>query len=551
MRRHSCFTVQGKPFFSLGGQTHNSSSYVLADMPYAFESVRKLGGNTVATPICWHTFEPAEGRFNPKYVTDLIDLAREEEMHLVFLWFGSWKNGNMEYTPNWVKCDRRRFQRTTCKDGTELGVLSAHCPENFEADRKAFVELMKVLKAHDGGTQTVIAVQVENEAGIIGPTARDFSPFGQASFAKKVPQLLLDYAKAHPQGKLYEFWKAAGGKRGGTWTQVFGRFGAEACEAYALSNYINGIAAAGKEVYDLFLYANVWLDGLSHPQTWNNPGINYPSGEAVTRTLDIWYAVADSLDAISPDNYQAIQSRHREVTDTYANKDKGWPLYVPESHAAALNASEIFYAVVDKEAIGYHIFATESTLDPETREVRPAAAPMKRSMHMLTAAWPVLQPAIAGRKAMTILQQLGENASLRHFDGWEVLVNYNGPGFAWAGATDYHHRGKEEFREGKGTHDPREEKGRGVLMLGEDGWYYLVGHLIRLFFERPSVDDGSYRISLLSPEHQSSDMSVLDLTEGHFDEDGNYVVDRVRDGDERHGIWAMWDCGVIRFKMEG
>lgn len=25
--RHSCFTVSGKPFFSLGGQVHNSSSY--------------------------------------------------------------------------------------------------------------------------------------------------------------------------------------------------------------------------------------------------------------------------------------------------------------------------------------------------------------------------------------------------------------------------------------------------------------------------------------------------------------------------------------------
>lgn len=93
--KHSQFTVQGVPFFSLGGQTYNSTSYVLADMPLAFESVRKLGGNTVATPICWHAFEPTEGKFNTKYVTDIIDLARIEKMHLIFLWFGSWKNGNL------------------------------------------------------------------------------------------------------------------------------------------------------------------------------------------------------------------------------------------------------------------------------------------------------------------------------------------------------------------------------------------------------------------------------------------------------------------------
>ena len=29
MKRHECFTVLGKPFFSVGGQLHNSSSYAL------------------------------------------------------------------------------------------------------------------------------------------------------------------------------------------------------------------------------------------------------------------------------------------------------------------------------------------------------------------------------------------------------------------------------------------------------------------------------------------------------------------------------------------
>ncbi len=29
MKRHTCFTVLGKPFFSIGGQLHNSSGYSL------------------------------------------------------------------------------------------------------------------------------------------------------------------------------------------------------------------------------------------------------------------------------------------------------------------------------------------------------------------------------------------------------------------------------------------------------------------------------------------------------------------------------------------
>ncbi len=547
--KHSQFTVQGVPFFSLGGQTYNSTSYVLADMPLAFESVRKLGGNTVATPICWHAFEPTEGKFNTKYVTDIIDLARIEKMHLIFLWFGSWKNGNMEYTPNWVKCDRARFQRSMCRDGSELGVLSCHSTVNQEADKKAFIAFMRLLKEYDGDTQTVIAVQVENEPGIVGPTKRDFSPLGQKDYESNVPQVLLDYIAAHPESKLAGFHRKAGSAPQGTWAEVFGDFGAEACEANALCRYINGIAKAGKEVYDLFLYINVWLDGGSKPMGWDLAGVDYPAGGAVSKVLDIWYAQADALDAICPDNYKNFASMHRDVTDLYSTKTKeGWPLYVPESHAAALNASEMFYAIVDKGAIGYHIFATEGVLGPDG-EVHDRAKPMMHSMHMLSAIMPVLPQACQAGKAISIVQELGALGQLFRYDGWKIRVSYNGPGFGW-GAKDRRHY-KPEFQEGVHTFENDGEKGRGILLIGEDGYYYLVGHLIRLFFERPEPADGHYPISLISVEHQASNMSVLDLTEGHFDEEGRYVVDHVRNGDEKHGIWAMWDCGVIRFKMEG
>lgn len=549
MSKHSCFTVQGKPFFSLGGQTHNSSSYVLADMPLAFESVRKLGGNTVATPICWHAFEPEEGVFNPKYVTDLIDLARKEGMHLVFLWFGSWKNGNMEYTPNWVKCDRKRFQRTMCYDGSELGVLSCHSQINRDADKKAFCEFIRVLKEHDGDTQTVIAVQVENEAGIVGPTKRDFSPLGQKDYEGPVPQVLLDYVAANPGSKLAAFNKEAGGATQGTWTEVFGGFGAEACEASTLCGYINDIARAGKEIYDLFMYVNVWTDGGTKPMGWDLAGYDYPAGGAVSKALDIWYAQSDAIDAIGPDNYRNFQASHRDVTELYSTKiDAGWPLYVPESSAAALNAGEMFYSIVDKKAIGYHIFATESVLD-DNGEVHQYAKPMANSMHMLRDIMPILPTAIRNGKAVSIVQELGALGTLLNFNGWKVRVSFNGPGFGW-GATDLRHRGPE-FKEGTHTFENNGEKGRGILLLGEDGYYYLVGHLIRLFFERPDPIDGHYPISLISVEHQSSNLCTLNLTEGHFDENGEYVVDHVRNGDERHGIWAMWDCRVIRFKLEG
>lgn len=202
MSRQAQFTVQGKPFFSIGGQTHNSSSYVLADMERAWRSVKALGGNTVATPICWDAFEPEEGNFNQSYVTDLIDDARRAGLRLVFLWFATWKNGTMEYCPVWVKEDMERFQRVLCADGTLTSVLSSHCEENWQADCKAFCRLMQILKDHDGNEQTVIGVQIENEAGILAPTKRDFGPLGQGAYETDVPSQLIEYAKAHPDSRL-------------------------------------------------------------------------------------------------------------------------------------------------------------------------------------------------------------------------------------------------------------------------------------------------------------------------------------------------------------
>lgn len=69
--RHSCFTVSGKPFFSLGGQVHNSSSYPIGgigegkageDAERSFQSVRAIGGNTIGSPCLLGAFEPGGGR---------------------------------------------------------------------------------------------------------------------------------------------------------------------------------------------------------------------------------------------------------------------------------------------------------------------------------------------------------------------------------------------------------------------------------------------------------------------------------------------------------
>ena len=118
--KHSGFSIHGKPFLSIGGQTHNSSSYFPQDMEISYASVEALGGNTIAVPVPWEVFEPEEGNFNEEFIRQLISGARSHGLRMVFLWFATWKNGTMEYTPSWVKADTERFQRVLLKDGAPI-----------------------------------------------------------------------------------------------------------------------------------------------------------------------------------------------------------------------------------------------------------------------------------------------------------------------------------------------------------------------------------------------------------------------------------------------
>ena len=51
------FTVNGKPFFSVGGQTNNSTSGDRERLEHAMRTVRDVGMNTIATPVTWELLE--------------------------------------------------------------------------------------------------------------------------------------------------------------------------------------------------------------------------------------------------------------------------------------------------------------------------------------------------------------------------------------------------------------------------------------------------------------------------------------------------------------
>src|SRR5690349_6053055 len=109
--------VEDKPFLVLGGELGNSSASDLGYMQPVWKKLKDMHCKTVLTPVYWELIEPEKGRYNFTLLDSLIDAAREHEMKIILLWFGSWKNSMSCYVPGWVKKDYKTFPRARDKNG--------------------------------------------------------------------------------------------------------------------------------------------------------------------------------------------------------------------------------------------------------------------------------------------------------------------------------------------------------------------------------------------------------------------------------------------------
>ncbi len=354
------FVVDGKPFLMLGAQVRNSSGW-----PGPFEQLlpaaEALHLNTIEVPVYWEDIEPREGEFHFDTFDQILRMAREHHFRLAMLWFGTWKNGAMDYAPEWVKRDMQRFPRMLDRGGSPVRVLTPLSETNLNADSRAFAKLMGHLKDVDGTRHTVILVQVENEPGSLF-TDRDYSPEADRRFGSKVP------AELH--------------SKPGTWKEVFGAEADEAFAAYWVARYVNAVAEAGKREYEIPMYVNAWL---REQKNFMRPGEAYPSGGATSNMLDLWKAVTPALDAIAPDNYVLDYVNYARVLAEYRRKDN--PLLVPETGGPRF-ASNLFYAIGEYGAAGYAFFGLDAAV--EGAKVREIAEPFAEDCRLLTPALPFI-----------------------------------------------------------------------------------------------------------------------------------------------------------------
>ena len=399
--------VDGKPYLVLGGQIHNSSAWP-SELPQVWQSMAALHANTVEAPVYWEQFEPQEGHFDYTNVDQLIQGARAHNLHVVLLWFGTWKNGNNHYAPAWVKSDTRRFPRITRPDGELIDVFSPLGRNTLQADKTAFATLMRHLKQIDGDQHTVLFMQVENESGNIG-SVRDFSAEANREFAGAVPADLL----------------AAAARQPGTWSQVFGSEADEIFQAYHQAKYINEIAAAGKAEFNIPCYINVWIDypPAELPQRQlDQPGIAYPSGGAVQKLVGLWRKLAPAIDMIGPDIYTDDSPYYRETMHAYHRADN--PLWIPETGRSDSFAKFFFYALGDG-AIGFSPFGVDQSgwniLGDEPWKAHSynysLIGPMDREIAQLQ----------FDGKLKTAVEEPGQATQELSFDGWQATVAFGFP----------------------------------------------------------------------------------------------------------------------------
>jgi len=338
--------VHGQPFLILGGELGNSSAGTAAEADTILPKLAAMHVNTVLMPVAWEQLEPKEGSFDFRILDHWIETARKQEMHLVLLWFGSWKNGFSSYVPFWVKGDPKRFARADLADGKPLEILSTLSLENRAADSRAFVALIHHLRGQDSQQQTVLMVQVQNEVGYLGP-GRDRSSEANRVFGAAVPEA-LKHSLAAKRLQLSPELGAHFNEHGKSWSEVFGDAADEAFMAWNYAAYIEAVVRAGKTEYPLPMYVNAQL-----PAPLERAG-EYPSGGPHPAYLEVWRAAAPSIDFYAPDvywpNFEYWVQRYQLP---------GNAIFIPEARmdAAPYNA---LYAFGQARAFGFSSFAIDS-----------------------------------------------------------------------------------------------------------------------------------------------------------------------------------------------
>lgn len=542
--------VDGKPFIMLAGEVHNSDSSSPAYMEQIWKIADDLGMNSLLLPVTWEMVEPVEGEFHFEVLDQLIDQAREYGMKIGILWFGSFKNAECMYAPEWVKRDLERFHRGQIVKGknkagrrvsptlpvtipyTTISYLSENA---MQADARAFGRMMQHVCEYDEAEGTVITVQVENETGLLG-NAREVSDEADAAFAGEVPQEFASYMRSHTE-YMEEDVRAAveAGAEKGSWSEVFGAAAEEIFSAYHVASFVEYVAKAGKDAYDLPMTVNCWLDKAA-----DTPG-DYPSGGPVARVHEVWDYCAPSIDVYCPDIYVPYFNK---VCDRFVKGGTN-PLYIPEAATHSYAAPRMVYTVGHYHAMCYSPFGFDDIGKPFSAaqgylfgmDVTDPALKTPQNFEEYAALGKILReamPLLAERYGTTDLQAVcaEREAEKKKSLGLPEDMNPMERLMAEAAATTKMIFGDLGVSAGfGGMMRPRND---GVLLVcrTKENEVYMIGE--------------QCDIQLFSADSEKTNLDILRVEEGTF-ENGAFVPGRRFNGDEAAQL-KLDKPGVLRLQ---
>ena len=325
----------------LGGELSNSAATSVEDIDEVMPRMRALGLNTVLIPAYWELVEPTEGRFDFTLIDRAIDVARREQLHVVFLWFGVWKNSMSCYTPAWFKKDTKRFPRAITAQGKQMEIASCFSDNVLQADLKAFSALMRHIREKDPKHEVVVMMQIENEIGML-ESARDHSPLAEKAYNKE------------------------------RWAERYGtdEYADEKFMALSYARYVEHLAKATREIHDMPLYVNAAMNSRGR-----RPG-EYPSAGPLAHLIDFWREGAPSIDMLAPDIYDtgfkswcAQYAMPLRPQDGGAVKNR---LFIPESRCCENSGVRALYAFGEHQVLGFSPFAIDQASEKETESVTQA-----------------------------------------------------------------------------------------------------------------------------------------------------------------------------------
>ncbi|GAA4410059.1 GH35 family beta-galactosidase GalD [Nibrella viscosa] len=487
--------VDGQPFLILGAQLWNSSGWP-GILDKTWPQLRELNCNTLEVPIYWEQIEPQPGQYDFSILDKLILDARRENLRLVLLWFASFKNGQSQYVPAWVKENTQEYPRMLDGTGRPIQVLSTLSEKNRNADARAFAAVMAHIRQMDETHRTVIMMQPENEPGSLG-TDRDYSPAATKLFNYQVPAKLVSALKKQP----------------GTWAQVFGPEAAEAFSAYHMASYINYIAEAGKKEYPLPMYVNAWI----RENRFGRAG-EHPSGGPTSNMLDIYKVAGPSIDLLAVDIYHRNYMQFRDLCEKYGRPDNA--LFIPETGRGISFARFHFYAIGDYNAIGVAPYGIDPFhADPHDKRDKEKLdnkfAGIAANYRLLRPAIPLITRLQKEGKLKAAAEEDGLGDELMHFGKYDLLLTYGFP----------------SYREGK------EMTGR--VLVGETGpdEFILIGFDTKFQF-RPKLGSGFSSAEFISVE------------EGTF-ENGTWKKIRNWNGDEVYHSTLTPEGVILKVKLRG